>query len=43
MGTVKLSADVDYAQAPWKYRGDEVMLETEFDVSLRSKAPLPVT
>lgn len=36
IGTVKLYADINYSQAPWKYRGDEVMVEAAFDVSIFS-------
>jgi hypothetical protein len=34
IGTVKLYADIDYSNTPWKYHGDEVMVEAAFDVSL---------
>ena len=34
IGKVLLQADLDYSYSPWKYHGDEVMVETTFDVSL---------
>ena len=33
IGKVLLQADLDYSYSPWKYHGDEVMVETTFDVS----------
>jgi hypothetical protein len=32
IGTVKLYADIDYSNTPWKNHGDEVMVEAAFDV-----------
>ena len=34
IGKVLLQADLDYSYSPWKYHGDEVMVETTLDVRL---------
>ncbi|KAL3876288.1 hypothetical protein ACJMK2_034153 [Sinanodonta woodiana] len=42
VGTVKLRADMDYYYAPWKYHGDEVMLETTFDINGEAQFTVPL-
>ena len=32
MGSVVVRADINYPNSPWKYNGDEVMVETTLDV-----------
>ncbi|KAL4237869.1 hypothetical protein ACF0H5_002579 [Mactra antiquata] len=41
IGTVKLYADIDYSQAPWKYAGTEVMVEASFDIDGEAKFTIP--
>ncbi|XP_053374577.1 CD109 antigen-like isoform X2 [Mercenaria mercenaria] len=41
IGTVKLYADIDYRNTPWKYHGDEVMVEAAFDINGEAKFTVP--
>ncbi|XP_060573011.1 CD109 antigen-like isoform X2 [Ruditapes philippinarum] len=41
IGTVKLYADIDYSNTPWKYHGDEVMVEAAFDINGEAKFTVP--
>ncbi|XP_053374571.1 CD109 antigen-like isoform X1 [Mercenaria mercenaria] len=41
IGTVKLYADVDYRDTPWKNHGDEVMVEAAFDINGEAKFTVP--
>ncbi|KAL4237870.1 hypothetical protein ACF0H5_002580 [Mactra antiquata] len=41
IGTVRLYADIDYSQAPWKYTGTEVMVEASFDINGEAKFTVP--
>ncbi|XP_052246732.1 CD109 antigen-like [Dreissena polymorpha] len=41
IGTVVVRADVNYIGAPWKYVGDEVMVETKLDINGDAKFTIP--
>ncbi|KAH3716732.1 hypothetical protein DPMN_059461 [Dreissena polymorpha] len=41
MGKVFVQADINYGSAPWKYRGDEVMVETSLDINGDAKFNIP--
>ncbi|XP_053387210.1 CD109 antigen-like [Mercenaria mercenaria] len=41
IGSVRLYADTDYSNTPWKYHGDEVMVESAFDINGEAKFTVP--